>query len=62
MPPEALEAVAEGYAGVTGMVKSLEIKVESGEDSQADAFSLLNALKELTATFLPLYFRLRLDE
>lgn len=62
VPLEALEAVAEGYAGVTGMVKSLGIKVESGEDSSADAFSLLNALKELTATFLLLYFRLRLDE
>lgn len=61
-PSELLDNLAEGYAGVTDMVKSLRIKVESGEDSQADAFSLLNALKELTAGFLWLYFRLRLEE
>ena len=61
-PLERLEGLAEGYALITDMVKSLKIKVESGEDSQAEAFSLLNALKELTASFLGLCFRLRLDE
>lgn len=59
---EELESLAEGYSRVTALVKSLKIKVESEEDSQADAVSLLTLLKELTATFLSLYFRLRLEE
>jgi len=61
-PAATLEELAGGYAGVTKAVKSLKIKVESGEDSQAEAFALLSTLKELTATFLALYFRLRLEE
>jgi hypothetical protein len=61
-PLAGLERLAEGYAGVTEMVKSLKISVESGEDSQAEATSLLITLKELTASFLWLYFRLRMEE
>ena len=57
-----LEELASGYAGVTGLAKTLRIEVESGRDSQAEALSLLTRLKELTASFLSLYFRLRLEE
>ena len=57
-----LEELASGYAGVTGLAKTLRIEVESGRDSQAKAQSLLTRLKELTANFLALYFELRLQE
>ena len=59
---ETLGQLARGYSTVTDTAKSLKIKVESGEDSQAEAISLLGLLKELTATFLSIYFRLRLEE
>ena len=62
VPAEPAARLAEGYSSVTEMVKSLKIKVESGEDSLADAESLLVTLKELTASFLWLYFRLRLED
>jgi glutamine amidotransferase-like uncharacterized protein len=56
-----LERLASGYADVTRVSKSLKIKVESGQDSLAEASKLLLSLKELTARFLSLYFRLRLE-
>ncbi len=59
---EGLRGLALGYSEVTGMVKTLRIKVESGEDSLAEAESLLTTLKELTARFLSLYFRMRSEE
>jgi hypothetical protein len=37
------------------------MRIESGQDSQAEASGLLLPLKELTARFLSLYFRLRLE-
>jgi glutamine amidotransferase-like uncharacterized protein len=58
---EVLGGLATGYRKVTGMVKSLKIKVESGEDSLEEAVSLLTTLKELTARFLSLYFRSRAE-
>lgn len=58
---EGLGRLAEAYGCVTAREKSLKIKIESGEDSQQDAISLLLKLKELTATFLVKYFRLRLE-
>jgi len=62
LPAAGLEELASGYAGVTGLAKTLRIEVESGRDSQAEAQSLLTRLKELTASFLALYFELRLQE
>lgn len=56
-----LELLADGYAGVTGLARSLKMKVESGEDSLEEAISLLTSLKELTAQFLSLYFGLKLE-
>jgi hypothetical protein len=38
------------------------MKIESDEDSEAEAASLLTTLKGLTAGFLSLYFRLRMEE
>lgn len=60
-PVEPLEELASGYSRVTGMVKSLKMKIEAGEDSLEEASSLLLTLKELTAGFLSLYFRLRME-
>ncbi len=57
-----LAALAEGYSRVTGLARSLRTKVETGEDSLEEATSLLSSLKELTAKFLTLYFRLRRQE
>ena len=62
IPIRKLEALALGYGEVTGLTKTLKLAVESGEDSQAEAQTLLTGLKELTASFLSLYFRLRLEE
>jgi hypothetical protein len=62
LPAAELEALACGYASVTSLAKTLRIEVESGRDSQAEAQSLLTRLKELTASFLALYFELRLQE
>jgi len=61
-PAPELEAVARGYAGVTVMVKSVVRLAMRGEDSRAEALTLLDTLKELTARFLSLYFRLLLDD
>lgn len=61
-PRGSLEALAEGYRGVTILARTLKLEVESGQDSQAEAESLLTRLKELTASFLTLYFALRLEE
>jgi len=62
VPGGALEILAVGFSEVTGLAKTLKLKAESGQDSQAEALSLLTRLKELTASFLSLYFRLRLEE
>jgi len=62
LPAAPLEELAEGYAQVTDLAKTLRIEVESGRDSQAEAQSLLTRLKELTAKFLALYFELRMRE
>ncbi|MHB8894222.1 MAG: BPL-N domain-containing protein [Candidatus Geothermincolia bacterium] len=62
MPLDDLEALALGYGEVTVLAKTLKLKVESQQDSQAEALSLLTRLKELTASFLSLYLRLRLEE
>ena len=59
---EDLQVLTEGYCRVTSEIKSLKIRVESGEDSRADAQRLLTRLKELTASFLALNFKLRLEE
>ena len=56
-----LEPLARGYADVTRISKSLKMRIESGRDSQAEASMLLLSLKELTARFLSIYFRLRLE-
>ena len=61
-PEPELEAIARGYAGVTVMVKSVVRLAMRGEDSRAEALTLLDTLKELTARFLSLYFRLLLDD
>ena len=60
-PSGELEPLASGYANVTRISKSLKMRIESGQDSQAEASELLLSLKELTARFLSLYFRLRLE-
>ena len=60
-PSGELEPLANGYANVTRLSKSLKMRIESGQDSQAEASGLLLPLKELTARFLSLYFRLRLE-
>ena len=62
LPVQRLDELAAGYSEVTGLAKRLKLKAESGQDSQAEALSLLTRLKELTASFLSLYFRLRLEE
>lgn len=62
LPMAELEQLACGYGGVTVLAKTLKLKVESGQDSQAEALSLLTRLKELTARFLSLYFALRLED
>ncbi|HEY5473152.1 MAG TPA: hypothetical protein VIK32_08175, partial [Candidatus Limnocylindrales bacterium] len=62
LPADELEELACGYASVTSLAKTLRMEVESGRDSQAEAQSLLTRLKELTASFLALYFELRLQE
>lgn len=54
--------LADSYAEVTALARTLRIKVESGRDSQADAALLLGRLKELTARFLGLCFALRAEE
>ncbi len=56
-----LEALSEGYSRAAVMVKSVVRLASEGEDSRAEAIALLTALKELTARFLSLYFRLRLN-
>jgi glutamine amidotransferase-like uncharacterized protein len=56
------ESLSARYAGVTALAKTLRIKVESGEDSLADAELLLRRLKELTASFLALCFALRAED
>lgn len=60
-PINELEALERGYAGISVMVKSVVRLASVGEDSRAEALTLLFTLKELTARFLSLYFRLRLD-
>jgi glutamine amidotransferase-like uncharacterized protein len=62
MPSDRLEELAAGYGDVTRLARRLKLEVESDKDSQAAAVSLLTRLKELTAGFLSLYFRLRLEE
>lgn len=61
-PGERLAHLAGGYGAVTGLVRSVKARIESGENSQAEAELLLGKLKELTAVFLSLYFELRLEE
>ncbi|MFH1151490.1 MAG: hypothetical protein V1748_13560 [Actinomycetota bacterium] len=61
LDPADLEPLAAGYAEVTRLARSLKITIESDIDSQPEAQSLLTRLKELTASFLSLYFRLRLE-
>ena len=61
-PGGQLEHLAGGYRAVTDLARSLKTRIESGEDSQAEAESLLGTLKELTAAFLSVYFKLRLEE
>jgi glutamine amidotransferase-like uncharacterized protein len=62
LPAVTLEEIASGYGDVTQLAKTLKLMVEAGQDSQAQAQSLLTRLKELTARFLSLYFALRLEE
>jgi glutamine amidotransferase-like uncharacterized protein len=62
LPLERLDELAAGFGEVTRLARRLKLEVESGRDSQAAAVSLLTRLKELTAGFLSLYFRLRLEE
>lgn len=57
-----LEELAAGYGEATALAKKLGLAVQSEQDSQAEALSLLTRLKELTASFLSLYLTLRLDE
>jgi len=59
---DSLYRLAKGYEGVTRLVKTLRIKVESNDDSLVEATSLLTTLKGLTASFFSLYFHLRMDE
>ncbi|MBU4173701.1 MAG: hypothetical protein KKB90_09905 [Actinobacteria bacterium] len=61
-PGERLAHLAGGYGEVTQMARSVKARIESGEDSQAEAELLLGTLKELTAAFLSVYFKLRLQE
>jgi hypothetical protein len=61
LDPADLEPLAGGYEEVTRLARSLKMKIESDSDSQPEAQSLLTRLKELTASFLSLYFRLRLE-
>jgi glutamine amidotransferase-like uncharacterized protein len=62
LPLAELEELASGFGDVTSLAKTLKLKAESGQDSQAEAQSLLTRLKELTARFLSLYFALRLED
>jgi hypothetical protein len=61
-PGERLAHLAGGYEAVTDLAKSVKARIESGEDSQAEAELLLGKLKELTAVFLSVYFKLRMKE
>lgn len=57
-----LGSLGRRYADVTRLTRALKLKVDSGEDSQAEAVKLLSLLKELTAGFLALHFSARFRE
>ncbi len=60
-PPLAeLEELADRYASVTGLARTLKLEVESGRESGKEASVLLDGLKETTADFFSLCFGLRL--
>jgi glutamine amidotransferase-like uncharacterized protein len=57
-----LRRLGYGYSDVTGLTRALKLKVESGEQSQAEAQELLLLLKALTSGFLAMYFSAKFSE